>query len=55
MISGDELKYRNGLADFLGLGIALPYPFSPRFQSGAFALTVPFSVFFCDFSVFIGP
>jgi len=41
MISGDELKYRNGLADFLGLGIALPYPFSPRFQSGAFALTVP--------------
>jgi hypothetical protein len=24
MISGEELKYRNGLAGFLGLGIALP-------------------------------
>jgi len=24
MISGDELKYRNGLADFLVLGIATP-------------------------------
>jgi hypothetical protein len=24
MISGEELKYRNGLAGFQGLGIALP-------------------------------
>jgi hypothetical protein len=41
MISGDELKYRNGLAGFLGLGIGSPDPNCLKSQSGAFALTVP--------------
>jgi hypothetical protein len=42
MISGDELKYRNGLAGFLGLGIALPYLITPNPLAGGFALTRPF-------------
>jgi len=34
--SGDELKYRNGLAGFLSPGIALPCPQRLGGQSGAF-------------------
>jgi hypothetical protein len=41
MISGEELKYRNGLASFLGLDIGSIYPKRLKSQSGAFALTVP--------------
>ncbi len=44
MISGDELKYRNGLAGFLSLGIAPPYPIRRVPLAGAFALTGPNAV-----------
>ena len=39
--SGEELKYRNGLAGLRGLGIVSYYPRLLTFQSSAFALTVP--------------
>ena len=41
MISGEELKYLNGLVGLRGLGMGEPYPHRLTFQSGAFALTVP--------------
>ena len=41
MTSGDELKYRNGLAGFLSLDINPPHPHHLNRQSGAFALTGP--------------
>jgi hypothetical protein len=39
--SGDELKYRNGLAGLRGRGMPLPYPVRARSPAGAFGLTVP--------------
>jgi len=41
MISGEELKYLNGLVGLRGLGMGEPYPHRLTFQSGAFALTMP--------------
>jgi hypothetical protein len=56
MISGDELKYRNGLAGFLSLGIAPPYPIRRVPLAGAFALTGPVgTVWTCDTSAAPNP
>jgi hypothetical protein len=41
MISGDELKYRNGLSSLRGLGIAQPCRNPLITESGAVALTAP--------------
>ena len=41
MISGDEWKYRNGLAGLRGRGMASLYPLRCSIASGAILLTLP--------------
>ncbi len=44
MISGDELKYRNGLSGLRGLGMPLPYPIRCVSLTSALALKVPINL-----------